>query len=179
MFNGFGDMSAFIDLSGSYQILVDQPPLQTQTDVEEIKQNFEEVKLSRPRPIKKTVPGFEWAYKLEPMTSSEITASSMQERDFMTMVPFDFLRKASDKALDRGLLTQIQIREKDSHLSAIGLQFCNGENTINSPLFGDKRKVDKTLDLKERVEKITFTYGQNVLRMQINDEVDLVASKQK
>ena len=41
------------------------------------------------------------------MTSSEIAASNMKERDFMTMVPLEFLKKASDEALDRGLLTQI------------------------------------------------------------------------
>ena len=127
LFNGYGDMSATVNLSGSYQILVDQPPVETQAEIEEIKHNLEEVKLSRPKPVKESIPGFEWAYKLEPMTSSEITASNMQERDFMAMVPSDFVLKATDKALETGLLTQIQIRVKDSHLSAIGLQFSNGE----------------------------------------------------
>ena len=107
MFNGYGDMSATVTLIGSYQILVDQPPAETQAEIEEIKQNLEEVKLSRPKPVKESIPGFEWAYKLEPMTSSEITASSMQERDFMAMVPADFVLKATDKALETGLLTQI------------------------------------------------------------------------
>ena len=111
------------------------------------------------------------------MTSSEITASNMKERDFMTMVPLEFLKKASDEALERGLLTQIQIREKDSHLSAIGMQFCNGEKTIDSPLFGDKRKVDRACEIKERVDRVTFTFSKNVYRMQMSGGVDLEATK--
>ena len=99
------------------------------------------------------------------MTSSEIAASSMKERDFMTMVPLEFLEKATDEALETGLLTQIQVRENDSHLSAIGLRFCNGEKTIDSPLFGDKRKVDRTCEIKERVDRVCFTFSKNVYRM--------------
>ena len=65
----------------------------------------------------------------------------------------------------KAVLTQIQIREKDSHLSAIGMQFCNGEKTIDSPLFGDKRKVDRTCEIKERVDRVTFTFSKNVYRV--------------
>ena len=61
----------------------------------------------------------------------------------MSMLPLEYLKKATDESLRNGLLIELQLREKYSYLSAVGLKFDNGGEIIESPLFGDKRKIDR------------------------------------
>ena len=60
-----------------------------------------------PIPSKTVIRGYEWAYKLEPMTTSVISESNLKERDFMNMLPLDFLKKATEETLNNGLLIQL------------------------------------------------------------------------
>ena len=60
-----------------------------------------------PIPAKTIIPGYEWAYKLEPMTTATLSGSSLEEREFMSMLPLEFLKKATDEALSSGLLIQL------------------------------------------------------------------------
>ena len=78
------------------------------------------------------------------MTTAPISESNIKERDFMSMLPLEYLKKATDESLRNGLLIELQFREKYSFLSAVGLKFDNGSEIIESPLFGDKRKIDRT-----------------------------------
>ena len=68
---------------------------------------LEEVKVQYPIPSKTVIRGYEWAYKLEPMTTSPVSESNPKERDFMNMLPLEYLKKATDEALDNGLLMQL------------------------------------------------------------------------
>ena len=68
---------------------------------------LEEVKVQYPIPSKTVIRGYEWAYKLDPMTTSPISESNLKERDFMNMLPLDFLKKATDEALSNSLLIQL------------------------------------------------------------------------
>lgn len=46
------------------------------------------------------------------------------------MLPSQFLMDAKPEAWEKGLLTQFIVRVQDDKLSAIGLKFDNGEETM-------------------------------------------------
>ena len=59
------------------------------------------------------------------------------------------------------------------------MKFDNGREVIESPLFGDKRKIDRTQEVKGRVNRVSFTYSKNVYQLRLNDEVVFEALRQK
>ena len=95
----------------------------------------------------------------------------------MSMLPIEYLKKATDEQLSNGLLIQLRFREKYSYLSAVGMKFDNGGEIIESPLFGDKRKIDRTLDIQGHITKVKFGYSKNVYSLQLNEEIVIEALK--
>lgn len=106
MFKGYGDMDVAMSMQGSILIAVDQPL--RQEPAEESKDAIvEETKERIPELSKIIIKGYEWAYQLTPMTTAEINQSNIKERDFMSMLPLEYLKKATEEQLNNGLLIQL------------------------------------------------------------------------
>jgi len=87
------------------------------------------------------IPNCHWAYKIYPMTITRVS----NERDFFFMAPHDFCKQARPEDLEKGLLQKFEFRENDKHISAIKLTFSNGTEKFESPAFGQKLFLDKSI----------------------------------
>lgn len=84
-----------------------------------------------------------------------------------------FLKFTEEELLHRhGILREISFCTEDS-LSGIALRFDNGKQTIKSPVFGEKNKIDTNYAVKDPIKKMTFVYSKNVHAVEFNDLVNI------
>lgn len=89
-----------------------------------------------------------------PILAEKLNPAGFEE--FIYTIPKEALTLATEEALERGLLTRIQIGTKQNirSLTSIKLTFNNGRRDYISPTFGVNDE-EKTLNFKEPVRHIT------------------------
>ena len=102
-------------------------------------------------------------------------------RYFKWIIPRQALVEATDEALERGLVTAIEIGTKANirSLTSIKLTLHNGVEEFVSPTFGvgDKKKK---VPLKSKIEKVTAChFGDSTSFVMINDDPDLAFGAQR
>ena len=53
------------------------------------------------------------------------------------------------------------------------MRFENGKQTIKSPVFGEKNKIDTNYSVRDPIKKMTFVYSKNVHAVEFNDLVNI------
>lgn len=53
------------------------------------------------------------------------------------------------------------------------MRFENGKQTIKSPVFGEKNKIDTNYSVRKPIKKMTFVYSKNVHAVEFNDLVNI------
>ena len=112
------------------------------------------------------IPKCHWAYKTKPLT----THINETQSDFFFIIPYCYATPASDDVLKRGLLESIEFRQDDAHLTAIRLTFNNGKKEMQTPAFGRRLLLDKTLTFRKAISKVVFTYNTGVTQVEFNDD---------
>ena len=109
--------------------------------------------------FKYEIRGCDWCYKLIDMTSKD----NLDDFEFQWILPAEYLMDATPEAWKRGLLTQFSVRVQDDKLSAIGMRFNNGgEKSLQSPIFGEKDKIDRKYNFDDRITRLDFTFAKNL-----------------
>ena len=92
---------------------------------------------------------------------------------FRWTVPELFIKFTDEELLHKhGILREISFCTDDS-LSAISMRFENGKQTIKSPVFGEKNKIDTNYSVRDPIKKMTFVYSKNVHAVEFNDLVNI------
>ena len=69
---------------------------------------------------------------------------------------------------DKGFMTGASFWAHDGKLGAVGLSFNNGTEVLNSPMFGEKSKVDSVVEIDQPVNRIHVAHSKYVHGIDFN-----------